>query len=109
MFGVGHFWEILILLVIVLLVFGPGKLPEVGSALGRGIREFKDATNNLNPMNSTPPPPTNYQQPTNYQPPMISQTPPQAPPMVHQPQQQWQAPVAAAPEPITADTKSGDR
>ena len=33
--------EMLILLVIVLLVFGVGKLPEVGSALGRGIRDFR--------------------------------------------------------------------
>ncbi len=44
MFGIGHGPEIIILLVVVLLVFGPGKLPEIGSAVGRGIREFKDAT-----------------------------------------------------------------
>ena len=44
MFVEGHLWEIVILLVIALLVFGPGRLPEVGSALGRGIREFRDAT-----------------------------------------------------------------
>lgn len=44
MFGIGHGPEIIILLVIVLLVFGPGKLPEIGSAVGRGIREFRDAT-----------------------------------------------------------------
>ncbi|MFH1086341.1 MAG: twin-arginine translocase TatA/TatE family subunit [Chloroflexota bacterium] len=36
--------ELIIILVIVLLVFGVGKLPEVGSALGRGIKEFKAAT-----------------------------------------------------------------
>ncbi len=34
----GH---LLIILVIALLIFGPGKLPELGSSLGRGIREFK--------------------------------------------------------------------
>jgi TatA/E family protein of Tat protein translocase len=44
MFGIGHGPELIILLVIVLLVFGPGKLPEIGSAVGRGLREFKDAT-----------------------------------------------------------------
>ncbi len=33
--------ELLVLLVIVILIFGVGKLPEVGGALGRGIREFK--------------------------------------------------------------------
>lgn len=42
--GGGHIWLLGILLVIVLIVKGPGKLPEVGSALGRGIREFKKAS-----------------------------------------------------------------
>ncbi len=32
-----------ILLAIVLIIFGPGKLPEVGRSLGKGIREFKGA------------------------------------------------------------------
>ena len=36
-------WEILILLVIVPLVFGPKRLPEMGRSLGRGMREFKDS------------------------------------------------------------------
>jgi sec-independent protein translocase protein TatA len=35
--------ELLILLVIVLLIFGPKKLPEMGRSLGRGMREFKDS------------------------------------------------------------------
>ncbi|MCS7171321.1 MAG: twin-arginine translocase TatA/TatE family subunit [Aquificaceae bacterium] len=35
------FAEVLIILVIVLLLFGAGKLPEVGRALGEGIRNFK--------------------------------------------------------------------
>lgn len=33
-----------ILLVIALVIFGPGKLPELGKALGKGIKEFKSAT-----------------------------------------------------------------
>jgi len=33
----------IVVLVIALIVFGPGKLPEIGKALGRGIKEFKDA------------------------------------------------------------------
>jgi sec-independent protein translocase protein TatA len=33
-----------VLLVIALIIFGPGKLPELGKSLGRGIKEFKDAT-----------------------------------------------------------------
>ena len=41
-FGIG-IWEILILLLVVLLVFGPKRLPEMGRSLGRGMREFKDS------------------------------------------------------------------
>ncbi len=44
MFGRVGFWEITIIIIIALVVFGPNKLPELGKALGRGIREFKDAT-----------------------------------------------------------------
>ena len=39
--------ELLIVLVIVLLVLGPGKLPEVGSALGKTIREFRKASTDV--------------------------------------------------------------
>ncbi len=34
-------WELIIILLIVLLVFGAGKLPQIGSAIGKSIREFK--------------------------------------------------------------------
>jgi len=40
MFGLG-FGELLIILVIVLVIFGAGKLPEIGQGLGKGIRSFK--------------------------------------------------------------------
>jgi sec-independent protein translocase protein TatA len=36
-------WEILIILVVLLLLFGAKRLPEMGKSLGRGMREFKDA------------------------------------------------------------------
>ena len=36
-------WEIGIILVAVLIIFGPKRLPEMGSSLGRAIREFKNA------------------------------------------------------------------
>ncbi len=45
--GTGHIWLIGILLVIVLIVWGPGKLPEVGSGMGRAIREFRKATSDV--------------------------------------------------------------
>jgi sec-independent protein translocase protein TatA len=35
--------HLVIILVIVLILFGPGKLPELGKGLGKGIKEFKDA------------------------------------------------------------------
>jgi sec-independent protein translocase protein TatA len=36
-------WEILIILVVLLLLFGAKRVPEMGRSLGRGMREFKDA------------------------------------------------------------------
>ena len=42
MFGFGH-GEILIILVIILLVFGAKRIPEMAQGLGRGIREFRGA------------------------------------------------------------------
>jgi sec-independent protein translocase protein TatA len=41
-FGIG-IWELAILLLVALLVFGPKRLPEMGRSLGRGMREFKDS------------------------------------------------------------------
>lgn len=39
--------ELILILVIVLVLFGPGKLPDIGNALGRGIREFRRASSDL--------------------------------------------------------------
>ncbi|HEX9415975.1 MAG TPA: twin-arginine translocase TatA/TatE family subunit [Gaiellaceae bacterium] len=36
-------WELLIILGVVLLIFGPKRLPQLGRSLGRGAREFKDS------------------------------------------------------------------
>jgi sec-independent protein translocase protein TatA len=40
-------WELILLLVIVLIIFGPGKLPDIGNAVGKGIREFRRASSDL--------------------------------------------------------------
>ncbi|MFZ4439010.1 MAG: twin-arginine translocase TatA/TatE family subunit [Syntrophales bacterium] len=53
MFGIGMS-ELLIILVIILIIFGAGKLPEIGSALGRGIKNFKKASNEPNEIDVTP-------------------------------------------------------
>ncbi|MGD0022414.1 MAG: twin-arginine translocase TatA/TatE family subunit [Smithellaceae bacterium] len=47
MFGIGMS-ELLIILLIILIIFGVGKLPEIGSALGKGIRNFKKSVNEDN-------------------------------------------------------------
>ena len=36
-------WEIVIVLLLALVIFGPKRLPEMGRSLGRGLREFKDS------------------------------------------------------------------
>ncbi len=49
--------ELIIVLVIALLVLGPGKLPEVGSAFGKTIREFKKASSDITESTSHASPP----------------------------------------------------
>ncbi len=39
--------ELIVILVIVLIIFGAGKLPEIGAGLGKGIRNFKKATQEI--------------------------------------------------------------
>jgi len=67
-FGFHPFW-LVVLLIIVLIVFGPGKLPELGGAIGKGIREFRKASDQVRDevLNATTPEQT-------------SSTPPPAPP-----------------------------
>jgi sec-independent protein translocase protein TatA len=47
MFGFERWWVILLILAIVLIVYGPGKLPEVGGAIGKAFREFRRASSDL--------------------------------------------------------------
>ena len=44
------------MLVIVLLVFGPKRLPEMGRSLGKGMREFKDSIGGMDDAREVPPP-----------------------------------------------------
>ncbi|HEY8797960.1 MAG TPA: twin-arginine translocase TatA/TatE family subunit [Candidatus Dormibacteraeota bacterium] len=63
-----HWFYIVGLLVIVLIIFGPGRLPELGGAVGKAMREFRKATTEITnemtstvqataPTPATPPPP----------------------------------------------------
>jgi len=48
--GIGNFgmWEVLIIFLVILVFFGAKRLPELAKGMGKGIREFKDALNNVN-------------------------------------------------------------
>jgi len=48
-FNIGPF-ELVLILLIVIIIFGVGKLPELGSALGKGIREFRRTTQGLDEL-----------------------------------------------------------
>lgn len=54
MFGIGV-PELILILIIGLVIFGPGKLPEVGKAIGRSLNEFKKATSASDSDNNSQP------------------------------------------------------
>ncbi|WP_020532383.1 Sec-independent protein translocase subunit TatA/TatB [Flexithrix dorotheae] len=47
LFGMPGGWEMFIIIFVILLLFGAKKIPELARGLGRGIREFKDATKDI--------------------------------------------------------------
>ncbi len=53
MFGLGV-PELIIILVIVLIIFGAGKLPKIGEGLGKGIKNFRKATKEMGEIDVTP-------------------------------------------------------
>jgi sec-independent protein translocase protein TatA len=74
-------WEILLILLVLLLVFGAKRLPEMGRSLGRGMREFKDTlTGEDDKAADTPPPASLPSAPSEPAPPAASQpvSPPEA-------------------------------
>ncbi|MDY6850508.1 MAG: twin-arginine translocase TatA/TatE family subunit [Thermodesulfobacteriota bacterium] len=53
MFGLG-IWELLIILVIILVIFGAGKLPQIGEGLGKGISNFRRTSKESKEIDVTP-------------------------------------------------------
>jgi sec-independent protein translocase protein TatA len=53
MFGFGV-TELVLILVIILVIFGAGKLPEIGAGMGKGIKNFKKATSGMDEIDVTP-------------------------------------------------------
>ena len=70
--GLGGFgmWEMIFIFLVILLLFGAKKLPEIGSSLGKGIREFKSSVRDIEhelkapdrQIHSSSPPPTPAEQ-----------------------------------------------
>jgi sec-independent protein translocase protein TatA len=54
-FGNLGFTEIMIILVLVLLLFGAKRLPEIGASMGKGIREFKKSLSDVDKQINEPP------------------------------------------------------
>jgi sec-independent protein translocase protein TatA len=67
--------ELILVLVIALVVIGPGKLPEVGSALGKSIREFRKASTDVQDAAKIDTSPTPTPTPTPTSPPAAPATP----------------------------------
>jgi sec-independent protein translocase protein TatA len=84
----GHWWIILVILAIVLIVWGPGRMPDVGAGMGRAIREFRNAMSGVRDsvVDAVPPPPPTH--------------PPAPPPA---------APMPSAPPPATVPDDSRPR
>ena len=65
-FGIS-IWELMILLIVLLLIFGAKRLPEMGRSLGKGMREFKDSVTGVEEavsMETTTPTPTRVELPS---------------------------------------------
>ncbi len=81
MFGSFGWMELTLILVIVLIIFGAGKIPQLGEGLGKAIKGFKKSVNEADAVDVTPPP---------------SEAPAAPPPQVAQAQAAAPAPAESA-------------
>ncbi|NML66515.1 twin-arginine translocase TatA/TatE family subunit [Hymenobacter sp. RP-2-7] len=96
--------EMILIVVVILIFFGANKIPELARGLGKGIREFKDASSEIRNEfeRAGQPSQPNYQQPNAYQQPDQYQQPPYSP--ASQPYQPYQPHVEGYQAPPVAPT-----
>ena len=94
-FGIGP-GELIIVLIIALLVIGPGKLPDVGAALGKSIREFRKASSDVEEATRIDTAPTAAAPPVSAAPAPNAPVAPPEPNVLHTP---TATPVASVPPP----------
>jgi sec-independent protein translocase protein TatA len=98
--------ELIIILVIALIVIGPGRLPDVGAALGKSIREFRKASTDMadaTRVDTSPLPPSSSGRPVDAPTPTVSAAPTPTPQPI--------APTPTSttvPAPIPAPTTTSD-
>ena len=90
MFGTLGFSEVIIILVIVLIIFGAGRLPQIGEGVGKALKGFKKEVNDI-------PPPVEEQSPQA----ALPEPDPAAQPVAAQGAQAADAPAQPAPQPVT--------
>jgi TatA/E family protein of Tat protein translocase len=99
--------ELIIILVIALLVIGPGKLPEVGSALGKSIREFRKAATDVKEATSIEP--AKAEEPAKANPAPASSAPAPSAPVATSAAPSGDGPASTAPaEPVGAASGASD-
>ena len=89
MIGSFGWMELILILIIVLIIFGAGKIPQLGEGLGKAIKGFKKSVNEPDAMDVTPPPEQG-----------AGQTTPPPPEQIHEPTMTQATPQPAPGQPV---------